>query len=170
MLCGMDIQLLPLHAQSPYFLEAVEIYTAFTGRDLNDSAYHFRSYMHYPGYHGLVAVVVGRAVGMGFGTRSLPGHWWHDQVAARVGSAHPALQDAWLLTELHVREQYRNRQIGGHLHDALIAQQPYDNLLLSTPVASAARRFYERHGWHYLHEGFAFVPGDPAYAIMHKKL
>lgn len=167
----MNIELLPLTSQSRYFDDVVLIYTDFSARDPEDSAYNFRTYMQYPNYVGLIAVVERRAVGFAFGTRSQMGQWWHDRVAAAVGARSPALRGAWVLTELHVAAPYRNKRIGTLLHDAIIARQRFRNLLLSTPMDNdSAQRFYLRHGWDYLHRGFAFVPGDFPYAVMSKRV
>lgn len=167
----MNIELLALTSQSLYFDEVVQIYTDFSARDPEDSAYNFRTYMQYPHYVGLIAVLERRAVGFAFGTRSQLGQWWHDRVAAEVGARNRALRGAWVLTELHVAAPYRNKQIGTLLHDAIITRQPFHNLLLSTPVDNhGAQRFYVRLGWDYLHRGFAFVPGDFPYAVMSKRV
>jgi ribosomal protein S18 acetylase RimI-like enzyme len=62
----------------------------------------------------------------------------------RLGSDHPALQDAWRLVELAVAEPHRGLGIGGRLHDALLAAQPCPRALLSTGVANQrARAIYE---------------------------
>jgi GNAT superfamily N-acetyltransferase len=167
----MTIELLPLTSRSRHFDEVVLIYTDFSQRDPEDSAYNFRTYMQYPDYVGLIAVIDRRAVGFAFGTRSQMGQWWHDRVAVEVGARHPALRGAWVLTELHVAAPFRSKQIGTALHDAIIARQPFRNLLLSTPMDNdRGQRFYLRHGWDYLHRGFAFVPGDLPYAVMSKRV
>jgi ribosomal protein S18 acetylase RimI-like enzyme len=76
-----------------------------------------------------------------------------------------------MLVELAVLDDYRGLGIGTALHDTLLASQPYRRALLSTEVSNAdARRLYERLGWQYLHPGFIFSDGGPAYTIMHKEL
>ena len=101
----------PFDAHSPYLDEAVRIYTAIWPADHADIRAFIARYATYPGFHGLVALVKNRVVGMGFGTRSLPGNWWHDRIATQIGAGHPALQDAWVLVELAVLEVYRNEGI-----------------------------------------------------------
>ncbi|MDQ3856568.1 MAG: GNAT family N-acetyltransferase [Chloroflexota bacterium] len=156
---------------SPHVTDAARVYALTWGYALPVSEEFIRKQMSYPDFVGYVAVLGSEVVGMGFGTRSEPGQWWHDKVAARVGEDHPALQDAWVLTELEVLESHRGRGIGSRLHDSLLETQPYPHALLSTQVSnSGARRLYERLGWEYLHPGFVFLAGDPAYVVMRKEL
>lgn len=124
----------------------------------------------YPDFRGLVALLDGRVVGMGFGARFVVGNWWCDKVAAQVGARDPALQDAWVLVELGVLEPYRGRGIGSILLTRLLELQPCARALLSTQVANTgARRLYERHGWQYLHSGFVFAEGQEPYVVMRKE-
>jgi GNAT superfamily N-acetyltransferase len=125
----------------------------------------------YPDFHGLAALIDGRVVGIGFGTRFVVGNWWCDKVAAQVGAGHSALQDAWVLVELGVLEPYRGRGIGSMLLARLLELQPCVRALLSTQVANTgARRLYERQGWQYLHPGFVFAEGQEPYVVMCKEL
>ncbi len=125
----------------------------------------------YPDFHGLAALLNGRVIGMGFGTRFVVENWWCDKVAAQVGAAHPALQDAWVLVELGVLASYRGKGIGSILLTRLLELQPCARALLSTQVANTgARRLYERHGWQYLHPGFVFAEGQEPYVVMCKEL
>lgn len=161
--------LIPLAPDTLLMREAARVYAAVWGRNWQDSMSFFRKYTHYPHFKGYVARVDNRIVGMGFGTQSLPGQWWHDKVAARVGQQHPALQEAWILTELAVLAPFRNSQIGTALHNQLLHDQPMPNVLLSTQAGNlGAQRFYTRHGWHIIHHGFAFGHGREKYVIMHQ--
>ncbi|MEL6306581.1 MAG: GNAT family N-acetyltransferase [Chloroflexota bacterium] len=167
----MTITLKPFDYHSPLFYEAVAIYCAVWERDEEDSTLFFRRYARMTDFIGYVALIGKQAVGMGFGTLSESGQWWHDKVATHVGTKHPALQEAWVLTELAVLPDYRNDGIGGILHDRVIYEQPHDNVLLSTQVENiAAQRFYHRRGWTMLHNGFPFRKGCQAYCIMHKDM
>jgi len=169
--CPMSVKIIPYHYRSPLLQEAVRIYTTVWERDKEDSFFFFRKFAQYSHFYGFVAQVDERVVGMTFGTTSLPGQWWHDKVAAQVGADHPALHHAWVLTELAVLAAYRNQQIGAMLLDHVLDVQPFPNVLLSTQASnSKAQRFYERHGWRYLHPGFAFNRGHEPYVIMHKAL
>lgn len=165
----MTVKFLPLHARSPYVMDAVHIYNEYISAELDYQEHFFRTHMRRPGYVGLLAQVDECIVGVAFGSFSLGGQWWHDRVATHVGAEHPALQDAWVLTQLNVLKAYRNRTIGKQLHDAIIEKQTQPNLLLSTQVANHhAQRFYKRYGWHILHDGFIFSSGDEPYKILHK--
>ena len=168
---GDDVRLAPFNHNSRYFEDAVRVYMAVFGdNSYSGSLIFFDRYSHYPHFQGLVAVVKRQVVGMAFGTQSLSGQWWHDKVAEQVGVEHPALHNAWVLTELGVLAAYRNQGIGVRLHDAIIARQPLPNLLLSTQVANqGARRLYERLGWAYLHMGFAFNEGQEPYCVMYRR-
>ncbi len=163
----MHVDLLPLSPDAPFFAEAVGVYSAYTGVRHDAAERFFAGYATYPDYFGYAACAGERVVGVTFGTRSLPGHWWHDRVGEQVGARHLALQEAWVLTELHVLDGFRNRRIGALLHDRVIGAQPYRNLLLSTPVSNTdAQRFYLRHGWRVLHAGFPFIYGDQPFMIL----
>ena len=167
----MTVDLLPLHNDSPYVLDAVNIYNEYIPGEIDYQEHFFRSHMRHPGYSGLLARVDSKIVGVAFGSNSLPGQWWHERVVAQIGREHPALQNAWVLTQLNVLRAYRNQKIGETLLHHIIAEQKCERLLLSTQVANvAAQRFYRRHGWQVLHEGFRFSPGDEPYKILHKTL
>lgn len=162
----------PLDHKSAYFEGAVQIYVRTWRQNWHD-AYNFflRHALRFADYRGFVAVSGGQVIGMGFGNRSEVGQWWHDKVAEQVGANHPALQNAWSLTELAVMEGFRGHGIGEKLHNALLAAQPCPRVLLSTEVSNyRARKFYERHGWLYLHSGFAFNVGQAPYAVMCKEI
>jgi ribosomal protein S18 acetylase RimI-like enzyme len=164
-----SIKLEAFDGTSPGLHEAVDIYVQVWQRNPEASLLFFRKNTRLEHFRGYLARVRGRAVGMVFGTISEPGQWWHDNVTLHLGTAHPALQNAWVLSELAVLEPYQGNGIGSRLHDAIVAAQPADNMLLSTQKANQnARRFYENRGWSYLHNGFSFNPNRPHYVIMHK--
>ncbi|MBA2285980.1 MAG: GNAT family N-acetyltransferase [Ktedonobacteraceae bacterium] len=165
------VTLASFSADSRYLAGAVRCYVETWKRDWEASYDFFSRYARYPDFYGLVALSDGEVIGSGFGTRSLPGQWWHDVVAAHVGAEHAALQDAWVLVELEVLKAYQGYGTGTRLHNALLAGQPCPRTLLSTEVANrGARRLYERLGWRYLHPGFRFNEGQEPYVVMHKEL
>lgn len=167
----VSVELIPFHYHSPLLYEAVQIYCAVWQRDKDESVMFFQRYTRMTDFIGYIARMGNRYIGMVFGTLSETGQWWHDKVTAQLGSKHPALQDAWVLTELAVLAPYRNAGIGGILHDRIIAEQPHRNVLLSTQVDNiAAKRFYYRRGWTLLHAGFAFQRGCDPYCIMHRDM
>lgn len=147
------------------------VYVEYTDFDPDWSARFFLNFTKQAGFHGLVAVFNERVVGFTFGHHSQNGDWWHDEVAYRVGVDHPALRDAWVLTQLNVLKAYRGQGIGSQLHDLVIAQQPHTNLLLSTQTHNQrAQAFYKQRGWSVLHDGFAFAKGDDPFMILCKSL
>ena len=76
-----------------------------------------------------------------------------------------------MLVELAILPDYQGRGVGERLIDALLKSQPLNRAVLSVAVSNAdAQRFYLRHGWSYLHEGFVFGPGQPPYAVMRREL
>lgn len=146
---------------------AAQIYVAIWGGQVDELMGFFQRNPSRPHYHGLLAVIDQQIVGMGFGAQSLPGDWWHDAVAIRVGKTHPALQSAWTLIELGVIKPYRDHGIGARLLKTLIHQVDLPNFLLSTHARNAdAQRFYRRYGWQVLHPGFIFPSGIEPYMIM----
>src|SRR5579883_3292322 len=90
----------PFDLHSAYFDGANWVFMETWHRFREDTTAYFERHISYPGFLGLVGLVDGRIVGMGFGTHSERGQWWHDKVAEQVGAKHSALQDAWVLTEL----------------------------------------------------------------------
>ena len=162
--------LAPFDTSSPYLDDAVWIYVETWPDDTEQIRSFISRYATYPDFRGQVALVEDKVIGMGFGVRSLPGDWWHDRVADRVGSNHPALQDAWVLVELAVLEIYRGEGIGGAIHDALLHSQPCSRALLSTEVKNkGARRFYERHGWQYLLADYKFREDDVPFVVLSRE-
>lgn len=167
----MTVKLLPLNRKSPYIIDAVRIYNEYIPGELDYQEHFFRTHMRHPGYIGILAQVDDKIVGLTFGSDSLPGQWWHERVASNVGREHPALNNAWVLTQLNILKAYRNRQIGEILLHKVSKAQKRQRLLLSTQVANiAAQRFYLRHGWQVLHQGFRFSSGDEPYKILCKNL
>lgn len=165
----MGVELHALHPHTADFEGAVAVYAEYVGSTVEAHRAFFLSHAQRRDYVGIVAKVGPQVVGVAFGEASLPGQWWHDVVARHVGASHPALQEAWVLTQLNVLQAYRDRGIGGDLHDAIIDRQPYHHVLLSTQQRNlAAQRFYKRRGWFVLHPGIVFSQGDEPYMIMRK--
>ena len=168
----MTVQLHLFTRASPFLDDAVRIFVrTWPGYDPVSARASFLRGAGRRDFRGLVAVSDGVVVGFGFGARSSPGIWWHDQMTNQLGREHPALRDAWQLTELAVVEEYRGRGIGGRLHDALLAAQPCPRALLSTYATNArARAFYERRGWYSIHSAFTFPRDAHAYVAIAKEL
>lgn len=166
-----DYHFVTLQPGTRYFADAVQLYVETWPDEPVNITDFFLRYARLPYYHGLAALHDGALVGFGFGTRSLPGNWWHDRVAAHVGIDHPALQEAWGLVDLAVAAAHRGRGIGTALMETLLSAQPCPRALLSTEIENTgAQRLYIRHGWRVLHPGFAFNPGDKVYVVMRREL
>lgn len=167
----MNFELISFNYRSSLLYDAVHVYCRVWGREKEASTIFFRKYARMPDFVGYIASVDSKIVGTAFGTISQTGQWWHDKVAKHVGLNHKALKNAWVLTELAVLKDYRKHNIGSHLHDKVLSEQPYPNVLLSTGLDNMlARYFYENRNWTYLHRGCAFQKGRPLYCIMHKEL
>ncbi len=163
----MRIRIEPFDLASPYFEAAARVCAEVFGDECANSLRFIEKYTRYPGFLGLAALTGEQVVALGFGISARPGQWWHDKVAAQIGYDHPALQNAWVLTQLGVLAPYRNRGIGGRLHDALLRRQPCRRLLLSVAAHNIdAQRFYERRRWRVLHTGLIFIQSDAPYTIM----
>ncbi|MGI8869453.1 MAG: GNAT family N-acetyltransferase [Mycobacteriales bacterium] len=85
-----------------------------------------------------VAALEGPAlVGIGYGYRSAPGQWWHEQVrraAERIDTAAMIwLSDAFEIAELHVVPTWQGQGIGRSLLADLPARSTHERVLLSTP-------------------------------------
>jgi ribosomal protein S18 acetylase RimI-like enzyme len=168
----LTVQLHPFTRQSSFLDDAVQVFVqTWPGYDPLSARASFVRCAARRDFRGLVAVSDDTVVGFGFGARSYPGIWWHDQTTNQLGREHPALLDAWQLAELAVVEAYRGRGIGGRLHDALLAVQPCPRILLSTYATNTrARTIYERRGWYYIHSAFMFPHDAHAYVTMAKEL
>jgi hypothetical protein len=157
---------------SPLLEDALAVYArVWPDRDQDVARESFTRYARYDDFHGMVAFLRGQPIGVGYGARSYPGVWWHDQVAARLGNDFPPLQDAWRLVELAVVSEFRQQQVGGRIHDRLIAARTCARALLCTGTTNVtAQTMYARRGWYTVHPGFDFPGESHPYVIMGKEL
>jgi ribosomal protein S18 acetylase RimI-like enzyme len=125
------------------------------------------------GFRFFGAFVEERLVGFVYGYRGGPGQWWHDRVAAALGSGGV---ERWLppghleFTELHVRPQFRRRGIGGTLHDALLEGVDAPTAVLSTQTDNdPAIALYRGRGWRVIVPYLDFGSGRP-FLIMGRDL
>jgi len=122
-------------------------------------------------FQGVAALVGDEVVGVGWGTRTQPGEWLYDRVAAQIGGDHPALQNTWLLNILAVLERYRGLGIGTGLHNWQLAAQPCPRPLVCTDIDNqTARRFYKQLGWHALQPDCTVQVGERQVIVLHKEL
>ncbi len=167
----MNFRLTRFRAHSTLIDACADIYATVWDRDYASAVWSFNEYVTYRRFYAVVASVGTVTVGFGLGTESHAGQWWHDAVTEKVGSNHPSLQRAWVLTELAILPAYRNGGIGEALHNTLLADQPLPNAVLSTMESNiAGRRFYKRLGWQTLHPGFSFFEGHEPYTILMKRV
>jgi len=117
------------------------------------------------GFRFLGAFAERRLVGFVYGYRGGPGQWWHDRVAAALG---PDGAERWLspghfeFTELHVREEFRRRGIGGSLHDAVLDGIDAPTAVLSTQTDNEpAIALYRARGWQVIVPYLDFGSGRP---------
>ncbi|QSB16276.1 GNAT family N-acetyltransferase [Natronosporangium hydrolyticum] len=107
----------------------------------------------------------GELIGFGYGYRSAPGQWWHDQVSAAIPAAErgPWLRDCFEVVELHVRPGGQGHGLGAAQLRALLRLASGSTTLLSTPEAdeqrSRAWRLYRRFGFVDVVRNLTF-PGD----------
>lgn len=161
-----SLVLQPFTLDSPYFLAAVELYASTWGHPVGTATAFIERYAKHPGFQGRIAFADDQVVGMGFGSNGRPGNWWYDKVDEVCGRA-GVLHDAWVLVELCVHSDYRNRGIGSILMASLFDSVEQPHILLSTQMTNQdAQRLYVRHGFTYLHPGMAFAHGQPLYAVM----
>lgn len=125
---------------------------------------------------GWQAVAVGRPpVGFAYGFHCAPGQWWHDTLRrgmrAELGlrATRSWLSDAFCLAELHVHPAAQRQGVGRMLVERLLDGRPERAVVLSTPDAAEARKFYARLGFTELLSGFAF-PGTPSpYTVLGRR-
>jgi GNAT superfamily N-acetyltransferase len=118
----------------------------------------------------------GRVLGFGYGYRSEPGQWWHDQVSSAMRRSERAywLSDCFEVVELHVLPAAQGRGYGANQLRTLLSLADAATTLLSTPEAdeatSRAWRLYRRFGFVDVVRHFLF-PGDSRpFAILGRTL
>ena len=175
----MGIVILSLAETTKLLDEIVGVYReAFSGspyerqeREVADFARAVLTHVERPGFRCAAALAPedGALAGFAYGYYTLPGQWWHDNVAAALGrtQARTWLADAFQLTELAVTPAQQGRGFGSGLHDLLIASAPNPRAVLSTlDTPTRASDLYRRRGWQPLLGAFRF-PGVPRpYAIL----
>ena len=133
-----------------------------------------------PGFRGLTAHDDGRLVGFCYGFHGENGQWWHDMVAAALGSrcggtgsARRGLRAAHLARRLlRDRRAARAADVAGQRDRPLAAAdnrrgRPERTAVLSTADApTRARRLYRGVGFTDLLTDFRFSGGEPPYAVM----
>jgi len=125
----------------------------------------FRAVVEHAEYGGLA--------GFAYGYRGGPGQWWHDLVAAALGSEGAR---RWLppghfeFVELHVRRDLWGRGIGAGLHDALLAGEAGPAVLSTQRDNERALGLYGRRGWEVIVPEIDFGAGYPPFCVLGKDL
>jgi ribosomal protein S18 acetylase RimI-like enzyme len=146
--------------------EAMQIYaTAMNYPDYTagQRAIAARRHIINPGFASRAALdASGKLVGFGYGYTTQPGQWWHDLVRKAITTPSDLawLDNAFELSEVHVRPQWQGGGIGRRLITSLAQGIPHQAILLSTPDADTrAVRLYRSLGFVDLARNYLF-PGD----------
>lgn len=152
------------------------------------------------GFRAVASIADNHLIGFGYGYRSAPGQWWHDQVATAIaGSGRRGwLDDCFELAELHVTPAAQGHGVGYTQLQALLAEVPQRTVLLSTPeldshvmvplpagmsveaslgapvaptpLGARAWRLYRRLGFVDVARNFLFAGDDRRFAILGRQL
>ena len=125
------------------------------------------------GFRFVAAEENSRLVGLAYGYEGGRGEWWHDRVAAALGSrgADWLAPGHFEFVELMVAPEVEGRGIGGSLHDALLAEAPGPTAVLSTQRSNErGLKFYRRRGWETIVEDMDFGEGFEPFVVLGKRL
>ncbi|MGP4004326.1 GNAT family N-acetyltransferase [Streptomyces sp. 8N706] len=123
-----------------------------------------------PGARALGALTAtGRLVGFVYGMPNDRAHWWSTVVEPylRHAGQDSWLDDAFVITELHVHPSYQKRGIGRQLITTITdtAAQPR-SILSAIDTESPARALYRALGYHDLARRVLFPSAPSPYAVM----
>jgi ribosomal protein S18 acetylase RimI-like enzyme len=159
---------------------AITVYGQAMGypRDLLETRKGYvAAHAHRPGFRGVATFDdADDLLGFGYGYRSGPGQWWHDQVAAALRREQRKwwLHDCFELVELHVRPDVQGRGLGARQLATLLGGAPHRTVVLSTPEAdesaSRAWRLYRRYGFVDVLRRFYFPGDDRPFAVLGREL
>ncbi|GGJ61707.1 GNAT family N-acetyltransferase [Streptomyces brasiliensis] len=126
-------------------------------------------HMTYPGARALGATAGRHLVGFVYGMPNDRAHWWSTVVEPylRAQGTDAWLDDAFVITELHVHPDYQNRGIGRALITTLTdaATQPR-SILSAVDTDSPARGLYRSLGYQDLARQVHFPSAPKPYAVM----
>ncbi|MFV8129844.1 GNAT family N-acetyltransferase [Streptomyces syringium] len=111
----------------------------------------------------------GRLVGFVYGMPNDRAHWWSTVVEPylRATGSEGWLDDAFVITELHVHPAYQNRRIGRSLITTITASALEPRSILSAiDTDSPARALYRKLGYHDLARPVHFPSAPRPYAVM----
>lgn len=123
-----------------------------------------------PGARALGATTAdGRLVGFVYGMPNNRGHWWSSVVEPylRNTGSDGWLDDAFVITELHVHPDYQKHGIGRALITAITASAAEPRSILSAiDTESPARALYRSLGYRDLARQVVFPSAPSPYAVM----
>ncbi|MEW2581593.1 GNAT family N-acetyltransferase [Streptomyces syringium] len=111
----------------------------------------------------------GRLVGFVYGMPNDRAHWWSTVVEPylRATGSEGWLDNAFVITELHVHPAYQNRRIGRSLITTITASALEPRSILSAiDTESPARALYRKLGYHDLARPVHFPSAPRPYAVM----
>ncbi|MGX8908649.1 GNAT family N-acetyltransferase [Streptomyces netropsis] len=111
----------------------------------------------------------GRLVGFVYGMPNDRAHWWSTVVEPylRATGSEGWLDDAFVITELHVHPAYQNRRIGRSLITTITASAREPRSILSAiDTESPARALYRKLGYQDLARPVHFPSAPRPYAVM----
>ena len=111
----------------------------------------------------------GRLVGFVYGMPNDRAHWWSTVVEPylRATGSEGWLDNAFVITELHVHPAYQNRRIGRSLITTITASALEPRSILSAiDTDSPARALYRKLGYHDLARPVHFPSAPRPYAVM----
>ncbi len=123
-----------------------------------------------PGARALGATTeTGRLVGFVYGMPNSRGHWWSGVVEPYLRSTGSDgwLDDAFVITELHVHPDFQKRGIGRALITTITATATEPRSILSAiDTESPARALYRSLGYHDLARQVVFPSAPSPYVVM----
>ena len=114
-----------------------------------------------------------RLIGFGYGYRSRPGQWWHEQVRGGLDAEtyQTWMTDCFELVELHVLPEAQGRGTGQAQLRTLLDGVKRKTVALSTPEGeSRAWRLYRRMGFVDLLRHYDFPGDDRPFAVLGRNL
>ena len=119
----------------------------------------YPKHVRWPGFRIFLATIEGYSLGFVYGYTSLPGQWWHDEIAPAMNAAGYAewLSDSLELAEIAVLPRFQGRGIGGRLIDAFL-QDVHQRILLAVEATDTrAHGLYTSRGFHDLLTDFHYA-------------
>ncbi|POX45043.1 GNAT family N-acetyltransferase [Streptomyces sp. Ru71] len=167
----MDVEIGPLDL-SAHVDEALAVQAVAFGLGADEVAVRRQiviRHMAYPGARALGATVEGRLAGFVYGMPNDRTHWWSTVVEPylRAQGHEEWLDDAFVITELHVHPDHQNRGIGRSLITTITdsATEPR-SILSAIDTESPARALYRSLGYRDLARQVHFPSAPKPYAVM----